>query len=291
MHVSYDNLGGEGKVYKMREFLSKLERENLLETLLEHLCKVRPDVNWYIAVTRIPIHVVIVTMTREEFYELLEESQDDIELFSQLSTFSDASVCYDEKSRDDWRPFYSSKNQNKSDVLKGTIRDLINQFAENLSILQNGDSYQIEFIFHSDEFFNTDAKNAIWDQIEREGCLFIIDSISLFHSNVFSTFQNKLIGWNGHLSTFIVSPIDIRELQFNKMLENHVSKTFGHFLRHYDNLSPHHGFLIGNEVDLFRNIKTSLQGWDFHIRRSWLDQYERAGIPVGGIKDEMRKMK
>jgi hypothetical protein len=281
----YDDLPGISKAVKAGELVALLQRRDQVTELVDRLCSLRPHVQWdYDRRSRIPWPVVVITMIRSEAQQLFENPDDDLNDLLQSATSPGVRALvgrYDIQDRDAWHPFGEDGK---------TIREALDTFAELTPISENGRSFQVEFEFYSEEFFseNETVRNSVLQRLEVDGCLFIIDGVSLFHAEVLGRVQRDLWGWERGLALFFLSCVDYRQLKLSQLLERRVSDHFPRFFRHHDVLlSPHHGFLIGNEVGLCRTLTTSLKelGLKKHIRPSVRERYEQAGISESGMKD------
>jgi hypothetical protein len=231
---------------------------------------------------KVLLPVVVVTMTFEQAERLFRDRQAaGIDNILQLTSPQELVQRYNAQ-RDGWCPFGRSSN---------TIREILEEFAQKTPIPENGKTFQVEFEFHSEAFFsdNPDDRNWVADSLGENGCLFIIDGISLAHTDVRQRFQNNLIDVQGPLSFFLISSIDPRSAVINKWIEEHIDQHFWRFLREHDvKLNPLYSLFIGNQIDLRRGLKTSLKELKLTNRpmpSSWPAQFNKAGIPESGLKD------
>ena len=130
------------------------------------------------------------------------------------------------------------------------------------------------------------VKSLIVSSLAQNGCLFVVDGISLLHSQVREMFQRSLVGVEPH-AVFLVSPRDFRKQELSALLERYMAECYPRFFHEHDvQLSPHYRFLIGNGIEFRRSLRVSLRELDLtdRIPQSWRRQFLLAGISAPGIE-------
>jgi hypothetical protein len=225
--------------------------------------------------------VVVVTMTRDEAESLWLSGKLD-------QDFRDASVNlkvlrtrYGRDSRDDWTPF--GKN-------RGNIQEILQNFAKQNPISENDRIFKIVFNFHSDEFFSIDPsiKRGVLRNLKEKGCLFLVDGISLSNDEIRKQFNQGLTGIKRQFVVFVMSPINPKEDSLNKKLADMIYDFYPLFLDDYEiDLSPHRGLCIGDQIELMRYLKMSLNELRLtgQIMEPWKDWYGGQNICGYGMSE------
>jgi len=230
----------------------------------------------------IHLPVVIIAMTKKEAKQLFanKKNSDIAKLYKLIKNLNIQDIIdhYDIKDKDKWRPFGTSPYN---------IREILENFAQETEIPANHHSFRVKFEFHTDLFFNNNPaiKLQVLETLKSNGCLFMIDGLSMFHSEIFSRFLSYISGVEAPLVQYIISPIDFRKHELSQLFESHIDKFLPRFFIDHDlNLSPYCSFCLGNKVDLSRDMKTSLKELNLTgaMMVSWQEAFVKAGISGAG---------
>lgn len=284
--LEYENLLGDTKEAKAGELVGHLDRRGQIRQLVDRLRKERPNVARDFALKKVPLPVVIITLIQNEVEHLLESDDKSLQrIFQLIESSNDQCLArrYHEQNRDGWHPFGDSQ---------GTIQEVLDTFGE-AGISVSGRSFQVEFEFHSEDFFSGDeVEDWILERMAVDGCLFIVDGLALFHVDIVERFRQAILGGTPR-AVFFLSPTNLRELELSRLLEERIRQFYRlFFVEHDTQLSPHRGFMISNGTELYRSLRNCLKELDLIKRAptSWKEQYRRAGIVAYGMGQEMQSI-
>ncbi len=223
------------------------------------------------------VPVVVITMSAAEARLFFEENQDHLELKG-LDT--NTILQQYNSTRSSWRPFGPQN---------GTIEEILRGFVKKREFSRGETKFKVEFEFYTEEFFSDDplVRDGVFKNLKTEGCLFIIDGLALLNDKIRSRLQGT-IGGAKTLAFFVITPIDPLQSILNVQLSKIAESSFSIFSHDYKNeLSPHSSLYIGNQVELQRHIRNSLQELDLPTRWTpyWEQAYEQQGIVSHGYKD------
>ncbi|MDM8549427.1 hypothetical protein QUF72_05080 [Desulfobacterales bacterium HSG2] len=222
------------------------------------------------------IPVVVVVMTKKEAEEFFQHSQEFSKLINKRE-IKNITNRYGNR-RDEWCPFNVKKNV--------TVWDILREFADKITISSPSyKAFHAEFESNTDFFFNGENKFHISKNLKEKGCLFIIDAISIFHSNVYETFINHTDNINKEqVGTFVISPLNMKQERLNNLLGNKIYDSLKLFFENYDTvLSPQRGLGISDKTELNRNLKVCLER-SAYMLEPWGIEFEQADIKKKGIR-------
>jgi hypothetical protein len=214
--------------------------------------------------TNIPF--VVVAMTQDEAAELMTENVFDDPMVAPIERtrfrvfkealqehdVADLLLCYG-KQREAWKPHILWQHTIQEIILE--IIDLINQ--QRAEILNSSMLFPE---FFSSNFFAKDESTRLetWDQLERQGCVIIVDPVSVFHPVLRRFLLKSEMGSNDRTAILGFSPVDANTIPVNQLLEEEIGsqmqRAFARFSKHLDRLCE---FGVGD-------LRT-LQRWLFAI--------------------------
>lgn len=246
---------------------------DILEFLKQELSLVSDSI-----VLKKKIPVVAVVMTKKEADELFQQSEKIQELCNLIKKKGIKNITNRYGLvRDEWHPFNTKKN--------GTVWAILQEFADKITIISSSYKvFHVEFESNTDFFFNSANNFQISKNLKEKGCLFIIDAVSMFHSNVYGRFINHIKDIKEQVSTFVISPLDTKQARLNSLLEEEIHNSLKLIFENYDTeLSPHRGLAISNRTELNRNLKVCLEK-SVYMLKPWGIKFEEADIKEKGIR-------
>lgn len=179
-----------------------------------------------------PIYIpfVIVAMTRTQADELYARTAFDSttvtprqrEQFIKLSTALEAQGmpdwlnCYGD-CPEDWKPHSTFLVPPETSwTIEETVDNVINSVNK-----KNNAQFQIAPYFLSEDFFHPDdvVRYRTGEELRRLGGIVIVDSISIFHPDLYDMFRNSGISHDERISIIVLSPTNFRTTQVHRLIE------------------------------------------------------------------------
>lgn len=179
----------------------------------------------------IEIPFVILAMTSDEAEDLIKgnlidkdkkdeylnfikslKNDHDIDIVNLLSHYKD--------SRDQWIPHMYPESQTIQDIVKDILNQVHNQIRKNT---RDGKRFPsstlIRPVFYSSDFCATEHNDKM-EELEKENCVLIVDSISLFHPRLKKILKNSHLSGNDYAAILVLSPIKAKHHQVNRLIED-----------------------------------------------------------------------
>ncbi|MBK7919070.1 MAG: hypothetical protein IPJ94_22970 [Chloroflexi bacterium] len=219
LSVSADLDGHEGRTKYAREMVDMCVRRGKLGELLELVAKHRPD-NYKLykrSLTRenkenllVYVNFVVVAMTREEAQQLRTDPdtytrrdfKEKYDEFSSIPEYMQWFTCYRDD-RDYWEP-HSCPESSIIQIIEDTFMRLQPQIVK--SFRNSKQTIVLQPRFYSQDFF---TNMTLADNLKKSGCFLIVDTISLFHKEVWETFLQTGISEDDTVSMLMLTPINL----------------------------------------------------------------------------------
>jgi hypothetical protein len=213
----------------------------------------------------ISIQVAVVAMLKEEANRLFSGavfdnsvSADDRDQFEKLKYilqqdgFIDIIPCYDEKSRDQWKPLIADQVH---------IDEIAQDIVERLN--QKFIKPNIRLHSLSSEFLSTDRRERSFarDNLRDEGGLLIVDAISMYHPWLRQAFLDSHLFGNNRIAMIVIPPIVSKNIMVYQLLEEQIYTRYMEtaFFDFFDNhLNPFYEFGTNDIRNLRRWLFSSL---------------------------------
>lgn len=170
----------------------------------------------------VPIHVVLVVMSREEAEELA--AFEPLQEFLEAHDIKDWTKRYKERP-EDWQPF-------SSDEGAFTIEQIVTQALT----ATGGKAQPFAAVFHDIRTLNKNDKRPLLKELRRKGCMVVIDSISMYHTHLQHALLQSALEVSRNTSVVTISPTDsftelvremtlvfefrLRDMEFHKRSED-----------------------------------------------------------------------
>ncbi|MCB9009048.1 MAG: hypothetical protein H6656_17075 [Ardenticatenaceae bacterium] len=263
LSVSVDLDGTEGRTKYAREMVDMCRRRGILGQLLGLVARQRP--NKYTLYKRsltggneenrlVHVNFVVVAMTQAEAKQLLDEPQkyarSGFQEFAGIPEYVVDLPTHYKTERDKWEP-HSCPESSIIQIIEDTFMRLQPQMIR--SVNNSEQMIILEPRFYSQDFL-TDT--TLWSNLKNTGCIVIVDTVSLFHKDVWEAFIQTGISQSDRntVSMLMLAPINLASHPVHKLITNMVrenlKKGFRKFAEEW-NLS----FEFGNADKVF------LQRW------------------------------
>jgi hypothetical protein len=224
-----------------KQFVEGLEKASQLDALLQEF---QADNQSQSGSINIPF--VIVSMTSDEAIQLKDKLNSiDTNSGNHLNSFQDLTkslqaheiIDFTEsygKTREDWKP-YNCDDQTIEEIIMSIVEE-VNEYHQ----LQGINLRTIQPYFLSTDCFESDLeiRNRTWNQLGKQGCVIIVDSLSLFNVDVREKLLQAQISSNEKVSIITISPVNPCMIEANDILERFVSgqmqQAFLRFNEHLD---------------------------------------------------------
>jgi hypothetical protein len=175
----------------------------------------------------------VVAMTRAQAQQLPDPV---VAMIGQLLPNADAIWAAYSDLRDSWSPFPEDP-QGISEILLETIDEL------NAERAADDKMAPLRLRSFTDAFFASDinTRSETHLALGREGCILIVDPISLFHPEIVDALsKSELVSKEERVAIVILSPVTLSRLEMHRMVEQeiatHIPLSTGRYKRISDNL-------------------------------------------------------
>jgi hypothetical protein len=238
-------------IQNAKPFVEGLDKENQLKALLQEFQGKNQDKSSPQNLQLSPagpetVPFVIVSMTLDEANQLKEKlNTTDNNLKTELNNFRDLTESlkdhgvieftrYYGRNREDWKPYTCSDK-----TIKEIILEIVNEVNEYYQQQESNMSVIKPYFLSTDCFESDFSKRAnTWHELRQQGCVIIVDSVSLFHPGIRDKFLRAEISSNENVSILTLSPVNPCMVEANKILEelviNQMEPAFLRFNEHLD---------------------------------------------------------
>lgn len=198
--------------------------------------------------TPIPIPFVVAAMTSDEADALIEGIAFEADTvapveYARFQEFREALEThgvedlqshYGEQ-REDWQPYHCQLG-----TIREIVFDTLNRFNQQQA--PGVKPIQTPPPLLSSEFFSEeeDIRIETWDRLSREGCIIIVDAISMFHPRLHRIISRSEMGSNERIAMLALSPVNPSVVPVNQLIESQISsqmqRAFARFDRYLDKL-------------------------------------------------------
>lgn len=229
-----DATGGGGRTKYAREMVDMCARRGKLSQLMDLVKEQRPSnyETYERSLTGknkenllVYVNFVVVAMTHEEAQQLRmdpdtytrRDFKEKYDEFSSIPEYTQWFTCYKDD-RDYWEP-HSCPESSIIQIIEDTFMRLQPQIVK--SFRNSKQIIVLQPRFYSQDFF---TNMTLADNLKKSGCFLIVDTISLFHKEVWETFLQTGISEDDTVSMLMLTPVNLETNPVHNLITELVRK-------------------------------------------------------------------